>query len=121
MITVNSIGASVRASFKMVLLHLVNFIFLEVLYVIRYIAENDTWVKQNKIYLLQILIANKCFYTYMSFVLYYLVYRFDKNMNLGTMVFKEAQSDQIDEKGLSEKQRLRKNYWRWLMNTLVLE
>ena len=65
--------------------------------------------------------ASDCYFTYMTFILFYLVFCFSKNRHQGEIFYEESlsQLEQTNEEALSETQKLQKNYWRWLMNGIT--
>ena len=76
------------ASWNMFIFHLVNFISLELFDVIRYILYQDTtpYPKRPTSTLVEDKVLEmicKTYFTYMTFVLFYLVYCFGKNKQLG--------------------------------------
>ena len=94
----------------MILFHVVNFIGICVLYLVRVLyyksapprPDQDMLVYGTKKILLMTLI---CYTTYMTLVLFYLVYRFGRNRQLGQNVYEESltESEQADEERLSMK------------------
>ena len=104
----------------MILFHLANFAVLEVLYVLIYIDEKHDPHRTGWAHI-PLKIANTSYYTYMTFVLFCLIHRFGKNRHFGSTVKKGLLSEKFDEETLSEKQKLQKNYWRWLMKTVIYE
>ena len=65
--------------------------------------------------------VNECYFSYMTLFLFYLVYRFGKNRDLGTIAYKESLVESAVEDGAQGKQQMSKKYWKWLMNTKVYE
>ena len=71
----------------MVMLHLVNFIGLEILYALEF--ADGTYNLGLALYLYLVPVSS-CYFAYMTFVLFYLVYCFGRNRHLGTTVYEES-------------------------------
>ena len=107
--TINSLDSNVRASLKMIIFHFVNFIGLEALHFIRYAHRRincpcPEWSPHGRVnYRNLIDMIIECYATYMILVLFYLVYQFGKNRQIGKMVYEENLTD--DSEQTSEEDR----------------
>ena len=67
--------------------------------------------------------VNECYYTYMTLVLFYLVYCFSYNKHQGVTAYNESlvESAQTVDDGVQRKQQLKKRYWKWLIKANMYE
>ena len=121
-IIINSINGDVFASLAMLVFHIVNFAGFEAGHVIHYFMHRNTPEYPSALTLKEFKVTdmiNKTYFTYMTFVLFYLVYCFGQNRQLGKTLYQESLVE--SEEASQEKQKKQQNYWRWLMNEMNYE
>ena len=107
--SINTIDG-MHASFAMLMLHLVNFIILEILWLVNCLMN---YYYRHRVNMLIVLMVNLTYFTYMTLVIFFLVNWISKNKQFGVRAYKESLIESSE--GRSETNSKKIYYWKWLM------